>query len=104
MVVRWNKYALQDLEKYAKYSKKSNISEYIESLVKNINNLKYSPRLGHIYTYSKQYIIRKYVYKEHTVLYCIDKDTIHILVVINHKQDINKKLKFIKSIIEKDII
>lgn len=104
MVVRWNKYALQDLKEYSKYSKKANVYEYIENLVKNINTLKDSPNLGRIYTYAKQYIIRKYVYKEHIILYCVDKDTIHILVVVHHKQDITKKLEYIKSIIETDII
>jgi len=105
MVIHWTKYALQDLKEFSKYSKKNNAYEYIENLVKNVGAaLRDFPRLGHIYTYAQQYIIRKYVYKEHIILYYLDNDIIHILVAVYHKQDINPKLNFIKRIVETDIM
>lgn len=104
MVIHWTKYALQDLNEFSKFSKKNNIQEYIEKLVKTVGNLKDFPRLGHIYTYSHQNIIRKYVHEEHIILYYVDGDIIHIVVAVHYKQDINKKLNFIKNIIETDII
>lgn len=103
MVIHWTKYALQDLNEFFKYSKKNNTIEYIENLAKSVGILKDFPKLGHIYTYSQQYIIRKYVHAEHIVLYYIDNDVIHIVVSVHYKQDINKKLNFIKNIIETDI-
>lgn len=99
MVIHWSKYALQDLKEFSQYSYKNNVSEYIENLIKDVGNLKSFPKLGHIYTYSQQCIIRKYVYQEHIILYYIDKDIIHILVAVHYKQDINKKLDFIKNIV-----
>lgn len=104
MVIHWTKYALKDLNEFYKYSFKNNISNYIETLINDVGNLKTFPKLGHIYTYSHQYIIRKYICKEHIILYYVDGDIIHILVAVHHKQDINKKLNFIKHIIEIDII
>ncbi|MCI9245624.1 MAG: type II toxin-antitoxin system RelE/ParE family toxin [Clostridia bacterium] len=104
MVIHWTKYALQDLKEFSEYSKKNNVQEYIEKLIKSVGNLKEFPKLGHIYTYSQQYIIRKYVHEEHIVLYYVDNNIIHILVAVHHKQDINKKLNFIKNIIETDIV
>lgn len=104
MVIHWTKYALQDLNDFYVYSKKNNTYKYIEDLIKNVSTLKDFPKLGHVYTYTQHFIIRKYVYKEHIILYYVENNIIHILVSVHYKEDINKKISMIKNIIKSDII
>ena len=102
MVIKWTKPAIADLNDFRLISKKSNVSKYIMHLFEYSQQLKTFPKLGRIYHYIKKYMIRKLVYKEHSILYYIDNETIYILAVIHHRQDIDKKLKAIDSLL-KDI-
>ena len=102
MVIKWTKPALSDLNNFKSISKKNNTFDYIMNLFEYSQQLKQFPKLGHIYNYYKKTIIRRLIYKEHSILYYINKDIIYIIAIIHHKQDINKKLKTIHSIL-KDI-
>ena len=100
MVIKWTEPAFSDLNDFKSISQKENVSDYIMKLFEYSQQLKEFPKLGRIYHYYKKIIIRKLVYKEHSILYYIDGDIIYIIAVIHHKQDINKKLKTINSLLK----
>ena len=100
MVIKWTEPAFSDLNDFKSISQKENVSDYIMKLFEYSQQLKEFPKLGRIYHYYKKIIIRKLVYKEHSILYYIDEDIIYIIAVIHHKQDIIKKLKTINSLLK----
>ena len=101
MVIKWTKPALSDLNDFRLISKKNNVSEYIKKLFEYSHQLADNPELGHPYKYIRKVIVRKLVYEEHSIFYIIDKenDIIYILTVVNHRQDINRKLKTIATLL-----
>ena len=100
MVIKWTEPAFSDLNDFKLISQKDNVSDYIMKLFEYSQQLKKFLTLGRIYHYYKRIIIRKLVYKEHSILYYINEDIIYIIAVIHHKQDINKKLKTINSLLK----
>ena len=101
MVIKWTKPALKNLKDFRLITQKNNTPEYIKNLHETISNLKDFPYLGTVYNYIRKNIIRKLVYKEHIILYYIESDTIYIVSVSHHKQDIDNKIKFIKKYLSK---
>ena len=99
MVIKWEKTSKQDLKDFKNYSKSSNVNEYLIELVKYVDDLAEKPRLGKIYLYTKGYIVRQLIYEKHKIYYYIDEDVIHIIAVVYHKQNMQEKIRFIKSII-----
>lgn len=92
MEIKWTKHALNDLRDFRAISQKSNIYKYITGLFEYSQELKDFPELGHTYRYIRKTIIKRLIYKEHSILYYIDNNIIYIISVVHHKQDINKKL------------
>ena len=99
MVVKWTKYALNDLKEFKNYTKKILPDTYIRELFNIVSTLKDFPNLGFVSTYINKKAIRKLIYNEHSIMYYIDNKTIIIVSVIHYKQDITHKLDFLKNII-----
>lgn len=97
MVVEWTTPAVQDLKDFRKITKMSNSSKYIFNLVNYVSLLSEQPHLGKIYFYTHNHIIRQLIYKQHRIFYYIDKNTIYILTVVHHRQNIQYKIKYIKN-------
>ena len=96
MVVKWTSLAIQDLKDFREVTKISRPTEYIIKLVQYVDFLKEQPRLGRIYFYTRGFIIRQLIYDKHRIFYYINEDTINILSVVHHRQDIQKKIDYIK--------
>ena len=103
MVIQWTKSALADLNNFKLISKKNNVSEYTMKLFEYSHQLVDYPELGHPYKYIRKMIIRKLVYEEHSIFYIIDKENniIYILAAVHYRQDINKKLKAIATLLKR---
>ena len=99
MVVKWTKYALNDIKEFKNYTKKTVPSAYIRELFNIVSTLKDFPDLGFVSTYINKKTIRKLIYNEHSIMYYIDNETIIIVAIIHYKQDITQKLNFLKGII-----
>lgn len=97
MVIKWNNMAIQDLKDFKSITKMSNVNEYLINLVKNIDYIKDYPKLGKAYFYLKGILVRQFIHEQHKILYYIENETIHIIAVIHHKQDIKRKINFIKK-------
>lgn len=101
MVIVWTSPAVNDLENFKKFSKKTNIKDYLKNLVEYAYDLKQNPRLGKVYTYTQGTIIRQLIYKEHKIYYSIEEEKIHILTVIHSRQDTKQRLIYIKNELSK---
>ncbi len=97
MVIKWTKPAFEDLMNFKNITKKNNVSEYIHELFEFSKQLKEFPNLGVVFYYTRKTIIRKLIYKEHSILYYVDNDTIFVVSVIHHNQNISTKLDLIKK-------
>lgn len=97
MVIHWSNSAIQDLKDFKEYSLKNNINDYILELVQFVDILKEQQKLGKIFIYTNNTIVRQLIHNEHKIFYYVDKDTIHILSVIHHRQDIKRKIEYIKK-------
>ena len=97
MVIKWEITSIEDLKEFKKYSKISNINQYISKMVRYVDELADKPRLGKIYLYTRRKIIRQLIYEKHRIFYYIDNDIIHIISVIHHRQSIQDKVEFIKK-------
>ena len=92
MVVIWTNLAKENLKKFKEITKKVNPDEYIEKLIKYVDDLKINNKLGKISTYIKGKIIRQLIYKEHTVYYFLEDEKIYILSVVHSREDSKRKL------------
>ena len=99
MVIKWSKYALNDIKEFCSYTKKTSPSNYISGLFDTVSKLKDFPNLGFISTYINKKIIRKLIYNEHPIIYYINDEEIIIVAAIYYKQNISTKLAFLKNII-----
>lgn len=97
MVINWTNPAIQDLKDFKQYTLMSNTNDYISDLIDSVNLLTYQPKLGKIYFYTNNCIIRQLIHEQHRIFYYIDKNTIHIVAAIHHRQDVKKKIDFIKN-------
>ena len=97
MVVIWSNPAINDLKKIKEITKKSNPDEYLNNLVTYVKDLILNPRLGKIYSYTQETIIRQLIYKEHKIYYYIENEEIHILAVIHSKENSKERLNYIKN-------
>ena len=97
MVINWTNPAVKDLKEFRDYTLKTNPSDYIFKLIETVDLLTSNPKSGKIFFYSNKHIVRQLIYKEHRIPYYIDNETIHIIAVIHHKQDIKRKIKYIKN-------
>lgn len=97
MQLHLTEYALQDLECFAKYTKKIEPYKYIDGLWKIITQLNFFPKLGKEYCYIKAHMLRKLVYKEHIIFYYIRDEIVYILAIVHHRQNINSKINIIKK-------
>ena len=100
MVIKWTKSAFLDLKDFSFVSKKDDVNKYVSELFEYSQQLKQFPELGHIYKYFKKIIVRRLIFQEHSILYYNDNETIYIIAIIHHKQDINKKLKNISLLLK----
>ncbi len=101
MVINWTNPAIKDLKSFLNYTKIENPSNYIETLVKQIDMLTAQPKSGKIYLYTNNCIVRQIIIDQHKVLYYVNNETIHILSVIHFKQNIKEKIKYIKQYLQK---
>lgn len=97
MVINWTNIAVQDLKEFKQITKMIKPEEYIIRLVTYVDSLIKFPRLGRIYVYCSGFIVRQLIFEQHRIFYYINNDTIHILTVIHHRQDINKRIEFLKD-------
>lgn len=97
MVINWTSTAVDDLNNFKKISQLRNTTDYIISLVESTNLLLNNPNLGKIYFHTSEFIIRQFIYQEHKILYYINQNTIHIISIIHHKENIKNKINFIKK-------
>lgn len=102
MVVKWSKYAIDDLKKYVKNSKiyaTGKLEKYVHDLVLYTNDLQTSPLLGkEFYTY-KEIEIRQLLYKMHRIFYYIYDDSIIIIMVTHTTRDLTNTINAIKRIL-----
>ena len=96
MVIIWSDSSINDLKEFKECSQKSDPNKYIFSLVDYVNNLPNHPRLGKIYSYINETIIRQLIYREHKIYYYIEEDSIHILSIVHHRQDMRTRINYIK--------
>ena len=61
--------------------------------------LKVQPHLGKIYLYIKGHIIRQFIHEEHRIFYYEQEESIYIIAIVHHKQDIKEKINFLKRYI-----
>ena len=52
MEIKWDKASIEDLKNFRKYSKSSNIDQYIYKIVRYVDVLVEQPQLGKIYLYT----------------------------------------------------
>lgn len=98
MVINWTKSAIVDLKNFNETTKKIHPTKYINELVQYANNLLDNPRLGKVYSYINENIIRKLVFKDHIIYYYISNDTeIFILAVIHHLENTKNRINYIKA-------
>lgn len=97
MVMHWSNSAIQDLKDFKEYSLKNNTDEYILELIHFVDILKEQPKIGKIFLYVSNTIIRQLIHNEHRIFYYIDTDVIHVLAVTHHRQDIERKIEYIKK-------
>ncbi len=98
MVVIWSNPAIDDLKKFKEITKKTEPDEYLSNLVTYVEDLSLNPRLGKIYIYIQETIIRQLIYKEHKIYYYIEKnDKIHILAVVHSKENTKQRISYIKN-------
>lgn len=99
MVVRWHKTAMNDLKEFFEVTKLNNPKDYIQQLISYVNNLSEQPNLGKIYLYIHGFIIRQLIYKDHKIFYYNDNENnqINVLSVVHYRQDIKKKINYIKK-------
>lgn len=100
MVIKWTKYALNDIKEFKNYTQKTSPENYIRGLLTVISKLKDFPKLGFISLYINKKTIRKLIYDEHSIIYYIDGETIIIIAIIHYKQNISSKLAFLKNAIK----
>ena len=102
MVIKWSKYAIDDLRKYVRNSKiyaTGKLEKYVNSLILYTNNLQESPLLGkEFYTY-KEIEIRQLLYKMHRIFYYIYDDNIIIIMVAHTSRDLTNIIEAIKKIL-----
>ena len=102
MVVKWSKYAIDDLKNCVQNSKiyaTGKLEKYINNLVLYVNDLQTSPLLGkEFYTY-KEIEIRQLLYKMHRIFYYIYDDSIIIIMVTHTSRDLTNIIKAIKRIL-----
>ena len=46
MIIKWERTSIEDLKEFKKYSKISNINQYISKMVRYVDDLADKPRLG----------------------------------------------------------
>lgn len=97
MVVIWSNPAIGDLKKFKEITKKTKPDEYLNNLVTYVEDLILNPRLGKIYSYVQETIIRQLIYKKHKIYYYIENEEIHILAVIYSKENSKERLNYIKD-------
>lgn len=97
MVINWTNPAISDLESFKRTTKMNMATEYIKELVESTNLLLDYPRLGKIYIYTNTHIVRQLIHNQHKIFYYIDEDVINIVAIIHFKQDINKRINYIKQ-------
>lgn len=97
MEIKWDKASIEDLKNFRKYSKSSNIDQYIYKIVRYVDVLVEQPRLGKIYLYTQSCIVRQLIYEKHRIFYYIDEDVIHIISIIHHRQSTQDKVEFINK-------
>jgi len=97
MVVIWSNSAIDDLKEFKVITKKTEPDEYLSNLVTYVEDLSLNPRLGRIYIYIQETIIRQLIYKEHKLYYYIENEEIHILAVIHSKENTKQRIEYIKN-------
>lgn len=97
MEIKWDKASIEDLKNFRKYSKSSNIDQYIYKIVRYVDVLVEQQRLGKIYLYTQSRIVRQLIYEKHRIFYYIDEDVIHIISIIHHRQSTQDKVEFINK-------
>ena len=100
MVVIWSTSAIGDLKEFKEYTQQSNSNAYILELISYVDTLIDNPRLGKIYSYINEIIIRQLIYREHKIYYYIEDDKIHILAIVHHRQDMKTRINYIKRFLK----
>ena len=101
MVIIWTSPAVNDLRNVFEFSKKSHPEKYLNNLTRYVEDLKLNPRLGKIYTYVQETIVRQLIYKEHKIYYYVKNESIYILAVIHSREDTKQRIKIIKDKLNK---
>ena len=68
MVIKWTKYALNDIKEFKNYTQKACPKKYIQELLGMVSTLKDFPKLGFISMYINKKTIRKLIYNEHSII------------------------------------
>ena len=97
MVIIWSNPAIDDLKKFKEITKKIRPDEYLNNLISYVEDLTLNSKLGKIYTYIQETIIRQLIYKEHKIYYYVENEKIHILAVIHSKENSKERLNYIKD-------
>lgn len=99
MVIKWAKLAKQDLISFYENTSKTkrNTKNYISSLVSYIENLIESPLLGKFLFHVENLEIRQLIFKQHRIIYYIEKDKIYIISIIHTARNIEKYIQYLKE-------
>ena len=100
MVIVWSNSAMNDLKNFKEFAQKSDPVKYILSLIDYVDNLMNNPKLGKIYSYVNETIIRQLIYQEHKVYYFIDDKQIHILSIVHYRENTKNRINSIKKLLK----
>ena len=98
-MVIWSNFAKQNLKFFKQFTKMNdqNTANYINSLIKYVNNLESQHYLGKVLYNFDNKEIRQIIFKSHKILYIIHKNNIYIISVIHTLQNSNIYIKFIEK-------
>lgn len=96
MVIQWTEYARENLQ----YFLENKIAkEYIIALVSYVDYLIENPKLGKFLMVNGEAELRQLVYRRHRIIYCINRENIQIVTVINASQNLEEKIKQLKRLL-----
>ncbi len=99
MVVIWSDFSRLNLKNFLATTlmTKDNATKYVKRLVEYVGYLEEQNFLGKALTSYNNTTIYQLIYKQHRIIYFIDKDKIYIISVLHTAQNPEQTLKSIKT-------
>jgi len=99
MVIKWTKFAKQDLIDFYNTTKKTehNAKKYIYSIVEYVENLLINPLLGKFLFHIDNIEMRQLVFRHHKIIYTVIKGDIFIISIVHTSRNIEQYMKYLKE-------